>query len=69
MIFRDRDIVTTIPDIGVLLKNNTDLCFHFFSLQGFPSSVTPDYVPFQIWDSLQVIVILNYLNDQEVYSI
>lgn len=23
-------------------------------MQGFPGSVTPDYVPFQIWDSLQV---------------
>lgn len=23
-------------------------------LQGFPSSVTPDYVPFQVWDLLQV---------------
>ena len=28
----------------------------FVQLQGFPSSVTPDYVPFQIWDSLQVKV-------------
>lgn len=31
---------------------------HFISnvckMQGFPSSVTPDYVPFQMWDSLQV---------------
>ena len=25
-----------------------------FLLQGFPSSVTPDYAPFQLWDSLQV---------------
>jgi len=25
------------------------------NIQGFPSSVTPDYVPFQIWDLLQVI--------------
>ncbi|XVF03195.1 hypothetical protein REPUB_Repub04eG0240700 [Reevesia pubescens] len=24
------------------------------SVQGFPGSVTPDYVPFQVWDSLQV---------------
>ena len=23
-------------------------------MQGFPSSVTPDYVPFQVWDLLQV---------------
>lgn len=23
-------------------------------IQGFPSSVTPDYIPFQIWDLLQV---------------
>lgn len=22
--------------------------------QGFPGSVTPDYVPFQMWDTLQV---------------
>lgn len=28
--------------------------FFSFLLQGFPSSVTPDYVPFQVWDSLQV---------------
>lgn len=27
--------------------------------QGFPGSVTPDYVPFQMWDSLQVA--LKYL--------
>lgn len=26
------------------------------NIQGFPSSVTPDYVPFQIWDLLQVII-------------
>ncbi|KAL6012006.1 hypothetical protein ACLOJK_002476 [Asimina triloba] len=25
-------------------------------VQGFPSSVTPDYVPFQVWDSLQVML-------------
>ncbi|XP_050938075.1 protein root UVB sensitive 3 isoform X2 [Cucumis melo] len=27
--------------------------FDAFVPEGFPSSVTPDYVPFQIWDSLQ----------------
>lgn len=28
----------------------------FYNIQGFPSSVTADYVPFQIWDSLQVTI-------------
>ncbi|XP_062111448.1 protein root UVB sensitive 3 isoform X4 [Humulus lupulus] len=27
--------------------------FEAFVPEGFPSSVTPDYVPFQVWDSLQ----------------
>ncbi|MBA0834665.1 hypothetical protein Goarm_006995, partial [Gossypium armourianum] len=26
------------------------------SLPGFPGSVTPDYVPFQVWDSLQALL-------------
>jgi hypothetical protein len=24
------------------------------SVQGYPNSVTPDYLPFQMWDTLQV---------------
>lgn len=27
-------------------------------MQGFPDSVTPDYVGFQLWDTLQVCVII-----------
>lgn len=43
------------------LKHNVDgLYLQFYSLQGFPSSVTPDYVPFQIWDSLQVETTILY---------
>ncbi|ESR51166.1 hypothetical protein CICLE_v10031554mg [Citrus x clementina] len=29
------------------------MIFFKTKLQGFPGSVTPDYVPFQVWDSLQ----------------
>ncbi|EXB44838.1 hypothetical protein L484_026418 [Morus notabilis] len=38
-----------------LSKNATlHYCFPFhLHPKGFPSSVTPDYVPFQVWDSLQ----------------
>lgn len=32
----------------------TNLAVKIFPSQGFPGSVTPDYVPFQVWDSLQV---------------
>ncbi|KAF4396321.1 hypothetical protein G4B88_019121 [Cannabis sativa] len=28
-------------------------CFNDLNSYGFPNSVTPDYVPFQVWDSLQ----------------
>lgn len=28
---------------------------HSLVMQGFPDSVTNDYLPFQIWDSLQVM--------------
>lgn len=33
----------------------------FVFMQGFPSSVTADYVPFQIWDSLQVTITSSYV--------
>ncbi|XP_038997333.1 protein root UVB sensitive 3-like [Hibiscus syriacus] len=32
--------------------------FDAFVPEGFPDSVTPDYVPFQVWDSLQKLAIL-----------
>ncbi|KAK6251932.1 hypothetical protein QUC31_013652 [Theobroma cacao] len=35
-----------VPEASFLLS----ACFHRL---GFPGSVTPDYVPFQVWDSLQ----------------
>ncbi|KAK7814588.1 protein root uvb sensitive 3 [Quercus suber] len=29
---------------------------HLYQRQGFPPSVTPDYVPFQVWDLLQALL-------------
>ncbi|XP_073040168.1 uncharacterized protein [Primulina eburnea] len=41
----------------MIIENASDEFLHSLSnycaLQGFPSSVTPDYAPFQLWDSLQ----------------
>lgn len=31
-------------------------------LQGYPTSVTPDYFPFQVWDSLQVRLVAHKTN-------
>ncbi|KAB1206743.1 hypothetical protein CJ030_MR7G013510 [Morella rubra] len=49
---------TLCPSLTVFLKRGVEsnictLSTSFDQMQGFPSSVTPDYVPFQVWDSLQ----------------
>ncbi|KAL5553637.1 hypothetical protein UlMin_041038 [Ulmus minor] len=51
----------TIAASPSLSIQRSSSCFHHvwrrileaFVPEGFPSSVTPDYVPFQVWDSLQ----------------
>lgn len=56
----DSKMIGKFPFFFIYITRNVNLMtyvnFEFARLvQGFPGSVTPDYVPFQIWDSLQVV--------------
>ncbi|XP_030449397.1 protein root UVB sensitive 3 isoform X2 [Syzygium oleosum] len=51
-------IITAAPSLSIQRSGNRfghvwRRVLEAFVPEGFPSSVTPDYVPFQVWDSLQ----------------
>lgn len=50
----DSSFTSSLIVEGVSLFFNFPLLLVLDNIQGFPSSVTADYLPFQIWDSLQV---------------